>query len=423
MNTFAFLDDFCLQQRHQMKRRFFTHRVIRDSGYNDPNFRAGYSTLAYVPEQDRYLMWVNFNTVFADPKGVAEHCLLALAESRDGIHYQPVADGLPGCGQIPNVVYAGRGNSIHGATVLYDPHDPDPARRFKCAAALDEPDEIMAYAPCTVAFSPDGTHWKLEGDKHLWSHFWSDAYNSLIFNPVLKCYQIFCRAVGTDRRICTVLSRDLVNWSEPRCILHPDPQDRPGTEFYSMPVFYHQGIFYGYLWIFDTDDEDPIAYKLCGRLRAELVYSYDGLNWNRTYQPVLPMEDYDSDGYGVFMQTIYNTILNREQDRWLTPVIQWLGGHGAGMYRKDDVNHLAPAFKHGAQSSNIRRIAEMKPGRFCGLEAIGLSGRIRTKNMVMKRGGAFPTINVACPYGEMRVRLCNTRNQPLPGFDFQDCVP
>jgi hypothetical protein len=154
-----------------------------------------------------------------------------------------------------------------------------------------------------------------------------------------------------------------------------------------------------------------------------LVYSYDGLNWNRTYQPVLPMEDYDSDGYGVFMQTIYNTILNREQDMWLTPVIQWLGGHGAGMYRKDDVNHLAPAFKHGAQSSNIRRIAEMKPGRFCGLEAIGLSGRIRTKNMVMKRGGVFPTINVACPYGEMRVRLCNTRNQPLPGFDFQDCVP
>ncbi|MBO7741950.1 MAG: hypothetical protein J6S21_05290 [Victivallales bacterium] len=424
MNTFAFFDDFCLQQRHQMKRRFFTQKIIEGSGYNDPNFRAAYSTLAYVPEQDRYLMWANFNTVFADINaGVSEHCLMALAESSDGIHYQPIKDGLKGYGNISNVVFNGKGNSVHGATVLFDPNDPEPARRFKCAAALDEPGDIMAYAPCHIAFSPDGKNWTLDGNKHIWSHYWSDTYNALIYNPVLQCYQVFCRAVGTDRRICTVLSKDLVNWSEPQCILHPGPLDPPGTEFYGMPVFYHQGIFYGYLWPFDTDDEDPVAYKMTGRMRTELAYSYDGLNWNRTYQPVLDMKDYDSDGYGVFQNTIYNTILNREQDKWLSAVTLTRGDHGAGLYKDKDGNHLPPASAHGDNTNSVRLIAEMKPGRFCGLESIGLSGRIRTKNMVMKRGGVFPTINVACPYGEMRVRLCNTRNQPLPGFDFQDCVP
>ena len=424
MNTIAFLDDFGLQQRHQTKRRFFTPRIIEGSGYNDPKFRAAYSTIAYVPEQDRYLMWANFNTVFAVLGKTSEHCLLALAESQDGIHYTPVEGGLPGFGDIHNVVYAGKGASVHGATVLYDPRDPDPARRFKCAAALDEPGEVMQYSPCTLAFSPDGRHWTLDGDKYTWSRYWSDSYNALIYNPVLQCYQVFCRAVGTDRRICTVTSKDLVHWSEPRLVLHPDTLDAPGTEFYAMPVCYHDGVFYGNLWIFDTDDEDPVAYKMAGRMRVELAYSYDGLSWNRTHQPSLDMADYDSDGYGVFQAVIHNTILSKERDRWLATVIQHRGGHGAGMYKPGDANHLPTAINHDTTDYSVRRIAEMKPGRYCGLEAIGLSARIHTKNLLMPRtGGAFPTINVACPYGEMRVRILDTRNRPVPGFDYADCVP
>ena len=423
MNTFAFLDDFCLQQRHQMKRRFFTPRIIDGSGYNDKRFKLAYTTFAYVPDQERYLMWTNFNTQFAVIGKTSEHCLLAMAESKDGIHFEPIKDGLKGFGDLDNVVYAGKGNSIHGATVLYDPNEPEPSRRFKCAAALDEPGEIMAYAPCTIAFSPDGKKWSLDGNKYMWSHFWSDSYNGLIYNPVLKSYQIFCRATGTDRRICTVFSRDLIHWSEPRLVLHPDTLDGPGVEFYAMPVSYHNGIFYGFLWIFDTDDEDPVAYKMAGRMRTELAYSYDGLTWNRTRQPVLSTKDYDSDGYGVFQNTAYNMILNKEQDRWLTVVMQWKGGHASGMYRQKDANHLPPAFNVGAADSCVQRIAEIKPGRFCGLESIGLSARLHTKNMLMKREGAFPTINVACPNGEMRVRLLDTQNRPIKGFDFSDCIP
>lgn len=423
MNTFAFLDDFCLQQRHQMKRRFFTPHVIEGSGYNDPRFRPGYSTIAYVPEQDRYLMWTNFNTVFTVIGKTSEHCVMAMAESEDGIHYTPVTGGLKGFGDIDNVVYAGKGNSIHGATVLYAPQEQNPSRRFKCAAALDEPGEIMAYAPCTIAFSPDGKNWSLEENKCVWSHFWSDSYNCLIYNPILQCYQVFCRATGTDRRICTVTSKDLLHWSEPRLILHPDTLDGPGVEFYAMPVCFHNGIFYGYLWIFDTDDEDPVAYKMAGRMRTELAYSYDGLAWNRTHQPALAMKDYDSDGYGVFQSVAYNMILNKEQDRWLTVLTQYTGSHASGMYKNKDDNHLPPAFKVGDVASSVQRIAEMKPGRFCGLEAIGHSARLHTKNMLMKKEGTFPTINVACPYGEMRVRLLNTQNKPLEGFDFADCIP
>ena len=421
--TFGFLDDFCLQQRHQLKRRYFDLKVVPGSGYNDPRFRAAYSTIQYVPEQDRYLMWANFVRVFADLKGQNEHCLLALAESQDGLHYTPAKGTVDGFDPVDNVVFAGYGSSIHGATVLYDPRDPDPARRFKCAASLDEPGRPMAFAPSVIAFSPDGNHWSFDGTKNAFHPLWSDAYNGLIWNPVLKCYQVFCRAIGTDRRIATVTSPDLVHWSEPRVIIHPDGEDAPGTEFYSMPVFYHKGIFYGYLWILETDDEDPVPYKMAGRLYCELAYSYDGLTWNRTRHNPLPLNDYSGDGYNAFDNSIYNTILSREGDRWLTVASLNRYGHGDGLTPFPSGGNHLPMPKTSTVDNIRRVICEMTPGRFCGLESVGLTGRLRTKNFLLAREGALPSINVACPYGEIRVQLCGTRNNPIPGFSFDDCVP
>ena len=81
INTFAFLDDFCLQQRHQLKRRFFTLKAIEDSGYNNPLQPPAYSTIQYVSELDRYYMFCSFNTVFSDLKTQqSEQCIMSLAE-------------------------------------------------------------------------------------------------------------------------------------------------------------------------------------------------------------------------------------------------------------------------------------------------------------------------------------------------------
>ncbi len=428
INTFAFMDDFCLQQRHQLKKRYFTLKPIPDSGYTDKLLPAAYSTIQYVPEADKYYMWANFNTVYSD-LAKSEQCLLALAESQDGIHYQPSEGSIKGFDPVQNVVFAGLGHSVHGATVLYDPLDPDPSRRFKCAAALDEPGNIMAYAPCTISTSPDGRNWSVADCKYVWGKFWSDSYNSLIWNPVLKCYQVFCRALGTDRRICTVMSKDLIHWSDPQLILHPDPADGPDTEFYAMPVHYQDGIFYGYLWVYETDDEDVVAYKMAGRMRCELVYSYDGVCWNRTRQSVVDYADYDSDGYGIANVAMYNSIYSREKDQILTVGTLCRGGHGEGLYvgkdlhNSSDTNHLPCALKTGDYTNNRRMIFSSKPGRFCGLESVGNSGRLITKNFYLDKDGAMPTINVACPYGEMRVQLRDTRNRPVKGFTFADCVP
>lgn len=424
ITSFTFFDDFCLQQRHQLKRRFFTLNPIWDSGYNDPLFRSSYSTIRYIPDEDKYYMWASLNTVFCNlNNGISEQCILALAESKDGIHYERSEGTVSGFDPVKNVVYAGFGHSIHGPTVLFDPEDPDPQRRFKCAAALDEPGRIMAYSPCIISTSPDGKHWAHNDCKYTWSNYWSDSYNTLIWNPVLKCYQVFCRAVGTDRRICTVTSKDLIHWSEPRLIIHPDTMDAPGTEFYGMPVHYHNGIFYGYLWIFDTDDEDPVAYKMAGRMRCELTYSYDGLCWLRTRQSPVSFNDYEGAGYGVFDYALYNTIMNKNGDMWLTAGTFCRGGHGENLYISKDPNHLPSAMTTGDPEASKRLISTIKPGRFCGLESIGLSGRLRTKNFLLDKDGEVPVFNVACPFGEMRVQLCDTRNRPVKGFTFADSVP
>ena len=84
-------------------------------------------------------------------------------------------------------------------------------------------------------------------------------------------------------------SPDGITWSEPETILVPDPQDRPDTEFYSMPCVAYEGLYVGLLWIFQTTNTTH---------HPEVVFSRDGIHYRRDYrQPFIERgggSDFDS---------------------------------------------------------------------------------------------------------------------------------
>jgi hypothetical protein len=238
----------------------------------------------------------------------------------------------------------------------------------------------------------------------------SDAYNCLFYNPVLNAYQVILRAVLTDRRICTSYSADLIHWTPPRIILTPDGFDPPCSEFYGMSVFYHEGIFYGFLWVFDTDMVDRVPWKFKGNVRSELVYSYDGLTWNRTHEKAIGLRGIGE--YGATQNYLVNITPDRKDENWLVSGFFPLLEHSASTYTERRSSLSIDSNKHTAHYTST-----IRPGRFCGLQGVG-DAFLRTKQFLLNSDQL--TINAQCPNGEMKVQLIDLWQKPIPGFSFDD---
>ncbi len=91
-------------------------------------------------------------------------------------------------------------------SVLYDPEDPDPARRFKMVTE-DNPYYI------TVSYSDDGIHWKEGPNNPILKHNAIEPTGLIRFNG---CYLLNGQGgnVGTKRALVTFVSWDFDNWSD-----------------------------------------------------------------------------------------------------------------------------------------------------------------------------------------------------------------
>ncbi len=410
MNTISFFDNFAVQKSIQMKRRYFEPELVEESQYFDPKYSFTYSSVRWCPEVNKYRLWININHVVCEVGKTDERFMLTLAESDDCIHWQPfhaTDDETLGT----NIVFSGSGGSVHGATVLRDEHETDPSRLYKCAASIDDIGIGQGHAPGIIAMSADGIHWNEEDKKFKWGSSMSDTYNDFYYNPVIGKYQVILRNVITDRRICTTVSEDLIHWTKPEVMLTPDPLDDGSCEFYGMSVFYKDGIFYGFLWIFETDMFDSVPWKFAGTVKSELVYSYDGLHWNRTHQPAFsqrPIGDYGAtDAY------LMNICESKDKQDWFVASCLPYFEHGGTLYPDQLEREVTPQM-------NAYYTLRMKPGRFCGLQSIG-QGLVRTKKIFLKQPNL--TINASAPRGEMKVQLTDLWYNPVPGFTFDDCIP
>ncbi len=247
-----------------------------------------YGNMIFDKEEELYKCWYSPFIVDSSAKGMTleqrdkpyeEH-----PEREMGICYATSLDGInwekPELGMVEyngsknnNIVWRGP----HGAGVMKDLHETDPAKRYK-----------VIFQGMAVAFSADGIHWgkkkKVKGVSVA-----GDTHNNAIWAPTLNKYVGITRTWGRKfgREVARIESDDFINWTKEEVVLHGTSKD---LQTYSMPIFYYKGVYLGLLTIYQQSTD---------RVWTELTWSPDTRNWYRIDEgtPLIPNSekklDYD----------------------------------------------------------------------------------------------------------------------------------
>jgi len=395
MNTFVFFDDFMIYTKRGVRRRNF--KPVRAGWFEQPGITSG-NSVVYIPEKKQYYLYYNF----LPDRSKDWDRRAYYATSDDGINFTPV-------GPVPSVRKT-------GAYIVYrDYHTDNPDERYKCVIMKINPDDT-SEARGYVATSPDALDWNSDTDYQVSEHA-SDTSNNIFYNEILEKYQIICRGAHVDRRIVTLLSKDLKNWSDPQVILSPNPFDVDFTQYYGMTVYPEIGYYLGFLQLYYTDEDDTVWTKMAGKVDAALTYSYDGIVWNRASRD--PMVDRPAPPDFGFT-TIYFSNMNETPDgkEWILAAGGSRTDHGWGFKPAYPDSELSDYVKeHG---NNCLLFYKIRKHGFAGMESYGLKARLQMKRMRLE--GPELTFNICAPTGTVRYRLVNPDNfLPYMGFDFDDC--
>jgi len=401
--TLPLFDDYFIDFRPGTRRRWFQPEPYAMAPV------GAYSSMQADPERGVYRVYYETLRDY----GIDGPRDLRLVEGTDPADLHPV-EGEYGS----NIVFDGDGG-LHGASVFYDALEKDPSRRYKLCAMtrMDKPHgDAWHTTPVVMSFSADGLHWEHRPDivVHL---FTSDARNTLFYNPVTCCYTLMYRSAAVDRRVSMKTSQDMVQWSEPRVILHPGAvynSDAAQTQHYSITAGWYDGIFYGLVWRYNVGLTDMDFSKMFGHMEPELVYSYDGQDFTYTSGEPLVQRPYPPTPGCMGLSPM--DICPSLDGQWFYILC---GGtvfpHGTEANNKKMHDMLEDRIEMGSPIYRIRRDG------FCGLEATGYNAHVVTKCMELLK--ADLSFNVRAECGWARFALLQADGQPLPGFSFDDCVP
>ena len=270
---------------------------------------------------------------------------LCYAQSQDGLHWEKPLVGAVRDGCATNIVLGdGRYGeadfgSVHAATVLLDPVETDPSRRYKmifqhitvASAYADARSDHFGspqilQSPIRLATSPDGIAWTVSepelqfgpcgpklGDviaisydsrmgKYVLCTRHCDAWKAELNlnNPRTSAWSLPYYVEAPDkmnkRRIFQTESGDLVHWTEPHLLLATDDEeDELDDSFYGMRRLEAGHGYLGFVNAFHSVDN---------RIDVQLAWSRDGRHWRRLNkrQPVFeagPKGDWDE--HNVYM--------------------------------------------------------------------------------------------------------------------------
>ena len=413
-----FVDDWLVDNRfaNKYKTEAVLHRVHPPRKHEDnPVFAddGGYVNVARHPSSGKYQMWIQTHVAEEQRSNYA----IAYAESEDGISWTAPVLGLhewKGSKQNNIVLRGPKGARASGQQLLLSL--PDEERRgrtyvmaYRTGGAGKDEDGIR------LTTSDDGIHWNGEEEMRL-LHIHSDTLNSIVYDPKRSRYLMTLRAkdryrrfsgniidTGASRRIAMLTSDEL--WSETRwtdsapvALLTPDEVDAETHHnfFYGMPVQYHAGIYWGYLWVFRMND--PI--------HTELVTSRDGVHWKRSPHrtPLIGLgQDDEWDDGMVF-----------GGPHWIEVGDEWwfyYAGHDGGHNTKGRRAAI------GLATCKKERLISLHGPKNGG-------GAVITK--LLKWPGGDLCLNVATDEQDenaaVKVRISDAIRDPLPGFDYADCI-
>lgn len=287
------------------------HRVIVPYGENpwEPTRNQLYGSVIFDTDEQIFKMW--YRTLL--PNGEPRICY---ATSDDGYRWEKPHIGV-------GTFEGSRDNNISIAmdiaSVLKDPRDEDPDRRYKLFGHRS--------GGYTVAFSPDGLRWhghqvvQRDGDTC-----------SASYDPVTGRFIATMRHPHPRVRVAYLsTSTDFVHWSEPELIMTGDERGdhlakgsalvtdvaKADEQIYAAPVIPYEGAYIGLPWIFRWTGGNGPGGNADGTVWPQLAFSRDLVTWTRDDRTNLidsgPAGSFDS---GIIQGTT-NDFVIKDDKVWL----------------------------------------------------------------------------------------------------------
>ncbi|MFE2336159.1 glycoside hydrolase family protein [Streptomyces coelicoflavus] len=225
----------------------------------EPRFDNGYPNVFWDPEHKKFRCY--YTLFLRDPASLdtppdqrrTRDYVIAdretgccYAESTDGVNWTKPALGLVSFdgSKNNNILY----EHVQGTSVLYDPEDPDPARRYKLITLR----EAGGTSLC-VAFSSDGIHftelkpWPANSPSP-----GADCHNLVFRDSRTDEYVLITRLWDSNIRVSAMSrSADFINWSKPVEVHRGNGFD---SQIYSMPVFAYGDLYLGLASLYRDGD-------------------------------------------------------------------------------------------------------------------------------------------------------------------------
>ncbi len=412
-----FFDDLGIERRDNLKRvvhqptKHPQNPVLRRE-HPWEGFRIQvYGTMIYDPHAQLFKSWyMNIpktaaEKITVDGEGRPGHAtLLCYATSKDGIQWdKPVLNIVDFEGSTENNMISRDMYNPEGFSVLYEPQDPDPSRRYKAfywdhgygPTIKFEGQEIYGSGPkdgMYVAFSPDGIHWTpYEGNPVM--KLDSDTGQVVLFDDQLGKYVAFGRFGAGGRKVARSESDDFIHWSTSQLVLEPDERDGEKTQFYGITVNYYGGMYIGVLWMFWIDE------GRVGTIDFQLCHSRDGKTWVRdsdrtVFLPTGPPVSWDaSDMRGASRSVILD-------DRILFYYAGSPARHGLGGEKRIGMDI---------------GLATLRRDGWVSLDAGNREGTLITKSFVYPAGSLY--LNADASRGRITATIEDARGDPIRGFE------
>ncbi|SCF28965.1 hypothetical protein GA0074695_5202 [Micromonospora viridifaciens] len=249
----------------------------------EPRYDNGYPNVFWDPEHRKYRCY--YTLFVRDPASLntspeerrtkdyvisGRQTGLCYAESTDGVHWvKPKLGIVEFDGSTDNNILF---TDVQGTSVLYDPADPDPARRYKLLTLKEKGGTSL----CT-AFSADGVQftplrpWPANSPVP-----GGDCHNLVFRDSASGQFVLITRLWDSNIRVSAMsTSEDFLNWTKPVEIHRGSGFE---SQIYSMPVFEYEGLYLGLASVYHDGDTALANYDT---VDLDLQWSVNTTEWNQ----------------------------------------------------------------------------------------------------------------------------------------------
>lgn len=414
-----------------------------------PLFRTPTFNVHYDPQEGLFKCWYeDYYDYFGISKAnIQINNRVLYAQSRDGINWEkPPLGKLFMDGHDTNVCFSYPPYlSASCNSVLLDPVDPDPARRYKSVYIHRSPGANVpkrspmrgrSAAGLSIAFSPNGIDWTpYEGNPIITE--WGSDVEILTYDPIDRKYILYGRAEhpwqsahpafqgwfapvwpdqppgiwGTRRCVYRLESEDCLHWSPPELIFSPGADDNLDDGHYGFTPWRIDELHLGIL---------GILHQVDNVFDVELLHSRDGRTWRRfpSHQSLIPRGEPGS--YDHLMVECPTPPLVVGDEIWL-----YYGGskvhHDWWIFGQEDKLEVPEAHDINLPAHGHHLcLATLRLDGWVSLRASVREGFVETKPLFST--GEKLIINACCgPGGYVDVEVMDNWDNVWEGFGRADC--